>query len=200
MPLPLLAVLFIFLSPFFRTACSAATNRTIDDTYGDSVTGEKPVYSPSTPHTWDNASCAGCLVKPDNTKAFNGTWTAATYNPGLQSMSIDLKFKGDFQIIPQCLRPELFVNVTPGTALYVYFILPNTVPDATTLTECAFELDGTSSGSFRHDPTSSTDYLYRDSALVYVNKSLPNADHTFRIATTGLDHNVFVAFDYAMYT
>ena len=44
-----------------------AVNRTIDDNYGDSVTGDLPVYSP--PDLWTPGGCPLCLAQPDRTRA-----------------------------------------------------------------------------------------------------------------------------------
>jgi hypothetical protein len=86
-----------------------------------------------------------------------------------------------------------------GTAIYVYFILPNTVaPGITTQTECNFTLDGQAAGSFFHAPNASFEFIYN--ALVFSRSNLPNATHTLNISTSGVDHDVFINFDYAIYT
>lgn len=53
---------------------AARTNRTIDDTYGDSVTGALPTYTP--PVDWTaGQNCSDCLVAPrDLSQVLNGTW------------------------------------------------------------------------------------------------------------------------------
>lgn len=84
-------ILFIVV----RAVAAAQINRTIDDTIGDVLTGTKPIYAPSTSGVWEDNTCTGCALQPDRTKAFQGTWTAATYNPGLGSMSVTLSFKGE---------------------------------------------------------------------------------------------------------
>ena len=68
-------------------------NRTIDDGFGDSVTFRKVTYFPTTSNVWQNASCTVCAIRPDITRAFNGTYTAATSNPQLP-ISITMKFNG----------------------------------------------------------------------------------------------------------
>ncbi len=89
-----LGLLFFFFGFIpFLSICSP-TNRSIDDTNGDIITGFKPVYSPSTVGVWKNAECADCAVIPDKALAFDGTWTSATYNPSLEEMSVDLQFNG----------------------------------------------------------------------------------------------------------
>jgi hypothetical protein len=88
-----LGLLFFF---FFEGSIAAEVNRTIDDTTGDSVTGIRPIYLPQTLGVWEDATCKGCAIQPDRTRAFKGTWNAATYNPDLQSVSVELSFKGKF--------------------------------------------------------------------------------------------------------
>ncbi|KAF9469397.1 hypothetical protein BDZ94DRAFT_1293776 [Collybia nuda] len=168
-------ILFIFL----RGGTAAQFNRTIDDTLGDSVTGEKPIYLPTTVGVWQNADCKGCLLQPDRILAFNGTWTAATYTPTLESMSVELAFK--------------------GTAIYVFFILANIVErDNPTETECNFTLDGRLVGNFQHTPISTNEFLF--DSLVFSQDNLSNVDHRLSILTSSLDHKVWVNFDYALYT
>ena len=72
-------------------------NRTIDDGFGDSVTLQKVTYFPTVSNVWQNASqCVNtCYIQPNITRAFEGTYTAATYNPHLlESMSITMTFNG----------------------------------------------------------------------------------------------------------
>ncbi|RDB22152.1 hypothetical protein Hypma_010655, partial [Hypsizygus marmoreus] len=168
--------LFPPLSLYALRSGAVATNRTIDDTIGDSVTGNRPIYLPATDGVWEDATCKGCSIKPDKSRAFKGTWTAATYNSGLGSMSIELPFK--------------------GTAIYVFFILAGIIPDITTETACNFTLDGQFTGTFNHTPSTESDFQYN--ALVYSERTLQNVDHKLIISTSA-DHDVFVKFDYAIY-
>ena len=69
-------------------------NRTIDDQFGDSDTLQRATYLPTTSTVWQDQSCSGCLIQPDISRAFKGTYTAATYNPQLGSMNITMKFNG----------------------------------------------------------------------------------------------------------
>ena len=70
-------------------------NRTIDDGLGDSDTLQKVTYFPTTSNVWQNASCTTiCAIQPDISKAFKETYTAATYSPQLDYMSITMKFNG----------------------------------------------------------------------------------------------------------
>jgi len=86
-----------------------------------------------------------------------------------------------------------------GSAIYIFFILPNaTVSGITSPTECNFTLDSQAAGSFIHVPDLNTDIQYN--ALVFSHSNLSNVDHNLTISTAGVDHQVFVNFDYAIYT
>ncbi|KAH9911286.1 uncharacterized protein BXZ73DRAFT_82907 [Epithele typhae] len=83
-------------------ACRArGVNRTIDDYYGDSVTGVVPMYY-TPPANWtDGNTCAnGCHVNRNNvdtSKAFNRTWHDSTWYPGHREtgdQSIAITFNG----------------------------------------------------------------------------------------------------------
>ncbi|KNZ78100.1 hypothetical protein J132_02291 [Termitomyces sp. J132] len=100
--------------------------------------------------------------------------------------------------------PEKFPSMSiqfsfQGSAIYVYFILPNFVSTGTTTeTLCNFTLDGDSVSTFRHIPSTSHDYIFN--ALVFSKENLPgNNSHTLLISTSGLDRDVFTSFDYAIY-
>ena len=70
------------------------TNRTIDDTFWDLLTGTRPIYVPSTGGVWKDAVCVGCAIIPDPSEAFEGTWTAATYNKDIPEVSVEFTFTG----------------------------------------------------------------------------------------------------------
>jgi len=153
-------------------AATAQVNRTIDDTLGEPGTGIKPKYF----GIWEDASCNICWIQPD---PIRGTWTSATYHPEKGPVAIQLPFK--------------------GTAIYVYFILANTVESgATTLTQCDFILDGQKVSTYRHDPTSSMDLEYNQ--LVFTANGLSDDFHNLNISASWPDLDVFLIFDYALYT
>lgn len=83
---------FLFL--LIVLCANAATNITVDDTFGDPVAGAKLVYSPES--IWAGPECTGCSIQPNKKLASNGTWKAATYKPEYGSMSIQLSFKGEY--------------------------------------------------------------------------------------------------------
>ncbi|KAK7467659.1 hypothetical protein VKT23_004712 [Stygiomarasmius scandens] len=171
----------LVLFTFLQGAYGEPVNRTIDDSRGDSATHQLPVFLPDTNGVWEDQTCSSCAIKPDKSLAFDGTWTAATYHAAIGNISVTFDFH--------------------GTAIYIFFILANDQgPGITTVTECNFTLDGTFAGHFLHQPTASLDLQYNDNAMVFSKTSLSNENHTFQISTTGVNHDVFVNFDYAMYT
>lgn len=155
-------------------------NRTIDDEYGDSVTGLKPQYSP--PDVWNQGSlCEDCSIKLDSSHVLNGTWHDATQVDGDSVRSITMHFN--------------------GTAIYVHNVLANTVVTSPVphLTSLLFVLDGVQVGTFLHEPTSNTAYDY--DVPVYTNESLENMEHMLEIrAVTDPQISSLVLFDYAVYT
>lgn len=88
---PLLVAAWLLSSPVE----AGIVNRTIDDTFGDSQTNQLVTYSPTTAGVWQDETCVGCAIVPDVSQAFKGTYTAATYNPGLGSMGISMQFSGE---------------------------------------------------------------------------------------------------------
>ena len=75
--------------------CASVTNRTIDDTYGDSVTQLQVEYSGS--DYWHaGQDCTVCAIHPDKNQTFAGTWhDTTTSRPDDDSPhSAALKFNG----------------------------------------------------------------------------------------------------------
>ncbi|KAJ6459964.1 hypothetical protein C8R45DRAFT_842997 [Mycena sanguinolenta] len=175
-----LIALFLVVSSLVS---GSTVNRTIDDVNGDSVTGDLVLYLPEVPASegplWFNqTSCSTCADIPDATFAFDNTWSAAQYSAGVGSMSLSVKFT--------------------GTAIYVFFILPNFSEASLVSTVlCDFFIDGVVVGSFSHQSDGSGAFVYN--ALVYRNTSIPDGDHVLLIETTGADPAVII-FDYAIYT
>ena len=89
-----------------------------------------------------------------------------------------------------------------GIAVWVFFILANANqygPTITTNTNCNFTLDGSHAGTFVHNPDMSTlDLVYN--ASVFSASGLSNSQHQLVIWTNDVPFNVFVNFDYAIYT
>jgi hypothetical protein len=74
----------------FLAALAVPKNRTIDDTHGDSVTGQLPEYW----HSWNASPCAQCSVQPDPSKAFRGTWHSTKSVNNRDWMTVRLTFTG----------------------------------------------------------------------------------------------------------
>ncbi|KAJ4487574.1 hypothetical protein J3R30DRAFT_3429333 [Lentinula aciculospora] len=183
-PFLLLPGALFFLTSFTNVAVvgGTAVNRSIDDTLGDSVTGKRPMFLPTLLGTWEDETCAGCALQPPTSSAFRGTYTAATYNPGLKNISITFDFA--------------------GTAIYIFFILANNPASGITAATAAnFTLDQSLVGTFSHSPNSSApDFQFNQSALVFSKTGLKNISHNMVISTSGLDEDIWVNFDYALYT
>lgn len=162
-----------------RFSLATLTNRTIDDSNGDSVTGLQPVFAPASGAWHTGQSCPGCLVQPDENQVFDHTWHGVTASPPDPSpRNVTLTFN--------------------GTALWVFCVIPNYVEWATTFANLSFELDGQPVGTYSHIPSQSEALQYNVS--VYSNTALENAEHEF-VMTARRDVNAsFLAFDWAMYT
>ncbi|KAF9030411.1 hypothetical protein BDP27DRAFT_1246162 [Rhodocollybia butyracea] len=159
-----------------------AVNRSIDDGFGDSVTGQKPVFLPITPGVWANQSCTSCAIQPPTSDAFDNTYTAATYHPALDNISITFDFT--------------------GTAVYIFFILVNRPANQVTATTAVnFTLDGSLIGNFNHSPNSTLpEFQFNANALAFSTTGLKNASHRMVISASSPRESIFVNFDYALYT
>ncbi|KAK7024042.1 hypothetical protein R3P38DRAFT_1087963 [Favolaschia claudopus] len=154
------------------------SNRTIDDQFGDSVSGALPVYNPA-PNWNEGASCSNCAIRPDPALAFNHTWRDNSQFPGGASVSLTLDFT--------------------GTAVWVFCIVPPITANAITNYNLSYSLDsGAHQGRFAFTPTSKTDFLYNVTAVSL--SSLPNTAHTLSVATDDAANGSIFLFDYAVYT
>ena len=85
---------------FFRVATifgalhlakALVVNRTIDDHYGDSVTGRLPVYSGE----WDyGPTCPECSVQPSLQDVFMSSWHETTSSSQYAHDTVTLLFNG----------------------------------------------------------------------------------------------------------
>ncbi|KAJ7494419.1 hypothetical protein B0H11DRAFT_935677 [Mycena galericulata] len=153
-------------------------NRTIDDQFGDSVSGVLPTYRPSA-YWKPGTSCADCEVHADPAMAFDHTWRDSSQLPGQGGpVSLSLDFV--------------------GTAIQVFCIAPPIMTNVVTSYNLNFTLDGASRGTFSYSPNSSTEFVYN---LSVVNlPSLPNEPHTLLISTDDSQDGSIFLFDYAVYT
>ncbi|KAJ7693609.1 hypothetical protein B0H17DRAFT_489947 [Mycena rosella] len=125
----------------------------------------------------------------------DGTWSAATYNSGLSSMTISMDFTGT--VVFERVHPIRLIS-SLGIAIYVYFILANNEGvGIKTTTSVNLTLDGAKAGTFMHTPTSSVALQYNN--LVFTQSGLSINTHSLIILTEGPD-DIYVNFDYAIYT
>ncbi|KAL0062691.1 hypothetical protein AAF712_010455 [Marasmius tenuissimus] len=182
-------MLYSLLSTTFVLSLSLCANAKtvtsyIDDSLGDSATGVKPIYFPQGEKIWQDQSCGraqGCRIVPDTEKTHNKTYTAATYKTSMDNMGFNLSFQ--------------------GTSIAIYFILANDDFDGptTTRTECNFILDGSVRKSYTHLPVRGKGIEY--DVEVYKEDGLAGDQmHTLEVSTGKKKREVFLAFDYAVYT
>ncbi|KAH9829640.1 uncharacterized protein C8Q71DRAFT_717950 [Rhodofomes roseus] len=154
------------------------TNRTIDDYYGDSVTGLQPQYRSGS--AWNyGPQCPGCFIQPAADEAFDQSWhdvTASPNDPGPSNVTLTFT----------------------GTAVWVYGVVPNYVQYATTFVNVSFELDGKVAGLYTHVPSTSTSYEYN--VTLFSNTGLANTQHTLVISPQREPDTSYMAFDWAQYT
>ncbi|KAI0640166.1 hypothetical protein C8Q77DRAFT_114749 [Trametes polyzona] len=162
-------------------------NRTIDDTYGDSVTGLGPSYSP--PGSWAlGPECVGCAVHAAQSPSVVG-----------RGAEVDLAhtFLGTWHDCTSTLDVEHNITITfVGQAVHVFNILGNVVADMDATTNLFFTLDNVVVANFSHVPDpDGPELLYNVS--VFSMSDLSQAPHTLVISTYGTS---LVLFDYVVYT
>lgn len=165
-------------------ATARLVNRTIDDENGDSVTGVKPVYLPTVDpdSNWQQgATCTSCHLLPkrdiDLLQTIDGTWHDSTYTPGDLAHTINTPFS--------------------GTAIYVFFIVPNTVANTITYVNLTFLIDNKFSNSYEHIPDATSTILYN--TLVFHATNLTNTEHNIEVRASGANSSLLM-FDYMLYT
>ena len=102
--LVLVALIMSLINCNHHTAFAILVNRTIDDQFGDPIAGTYPTYSPA--EDWQpGANCSDCSIRPDVTKAFDGTWHDSTYYPGDAPRTVTVTFSGTlyFSKVSICL-------------------------------------------------------------------------------------------------
>ncbi|KAM5539939.1 hypothetical protein V8D89_006442 [Ganoderma adspersum] len=155
-------------------------NRTIDDKYGDEVTGQVPLYTPS--KGWaEGSNCNGCGISVsggvDPHGPFNGTWHDTTVHPHDPSHTIALNFT--------------------GSAVYVFNMIANRVNHVSTETHITFFIDDEKVGQYDHTSDNTTEFHYQ--VPVYTNISMPYKEHSLKIVADGTQLSL-VLFDYVKYT
>ncbi|KAJ6476361.1 hypothetical protein C8R45DRAFT_377773 [Mycena sanguinolenta] len=172
------SLLALYTFVYIPSCTSAVSNRTIDDVYGDTVTGLRPIYGPSNaPYLVVENNCIFCLVQPDAAQTVDHSWhDVIVANDATYTVTIQFT----------------------GTAIYFFGIVPNTVPGGHGIraVNTNFSLDGASSGSYTHlqDPTTST-MLYH--VPMFALDGLSNDTHTL---VAYAQSSSWLFFDYALYT
>jgi hypothetical protein len=82
-----------------RSVIAVLVNVTIDDQYGDALTGLLPSYSPS--GIWEQgANCSTCTARPNPSQASMGTWHDTTYLPTeTEPCVVSLMFSGELKSV-----------------------------------------------------------------------------------------------------
>lgn len=193
-------IVFLWLLLVINCTHCTLINVTIDDEFGDIDTRTKPSYNPSDGWT-QGANCPGCKAQPNKSFAIDQTWHDATHHPEDPNpeRSIDLTFRGKLHCYIAWQAHTEMPETRTGQAIYVYFILANTIgPQITSDTHLNFILDGEAVGQFDHTASTSTDYLFNQT--VYANDSIPDGNHTLSISSSGNTPASLLLFDYAVYT
>ncbi|KAJ7181027.1 hypothetical protein C8R46DRAFT_986111 [Mycena filopes] len=166
----------VLLLSLIGLCLATLSNRTIDDTNGDSASELLPVYSPSSAFS-NNSDCPTCTIVLDPSQVFDGTWHDSSQLPTGPPVSVTLSFH--------------------GTAIYIFCVLANTVGTTVTSSDFAFTLDGSPSGTFSHQPNSSPDFIYR--ANVFSVDGLKQGPHDVVLSTDN-SNGTLLLFDFAIYT
>ncbi|KAJ7245452.1 hypothetical protein C8J57DRAFT_1082236 [Mycena rebaudengoi] len=174
------------ITPFFiplayllwkiQSCFAVSSNRTIDDFYGDPITGFIPLYEPH--KAWNaNGNCSICFVHVDPTQTSNDTWHDSTQRNNNAPSSVTIQFT--------------------GTAVYLFSIIPNLTPsDPLVDYNLTFTLDDMLSGTFMHLAQNTlNDISYH--VPIFASTGLASQPHTL-IARTA-SPSIFI-FDYAIYT
>ncbi|KAH7106632.1 hypothetical protein BKA62DRAFT_687716 [Auriculariales sp. MPI-PUGE-AT-0066] len=177
-------------SLFFTAATAAFRNVTIDDTNGDEVTGEKPVYSGATDTTWAakvaGDDCAQCKseTKPDAAQMHMGTWHDSTAYVNQDAAKVEFTFT--------------------GTAVYIFATLPSDDVTGYTQNHLYLTVDGSRRDTFDYIPdNTTTGYRYQQNVMSALN--LQSGSHTVTIVSNEtavgdyMMASIFL-FDYAIYT
>ncbi|KIY43144.1 hypothetical protein FISHEDRAFT_62914 [Fistulina hepatica ATCC 64428] len=173
----LLSLVLLFLKD---QTCAKNANRTIDDAFeGDSQA--RLTYSPS--GYWSNGDdCDTCLVHPNKSKAYDGTWH-------------------DYSAFPTDTDYEsAYMNASfEGSAVYIYCILANNATGAGTTANYSFVVDGESSPIvFFHSADNTSEYYYN--VLVYSNDTLGTGRHNVQLLPNIGKVDTLVLFDYFTFT
>ncbi|EPT06109.1 hypothetical protein FOMPIDRAFT_1109836 [Fomitopsis schrenkii] len=168
--------LSLLIQPWPRPALAAATIVTIDDEYGDSLTGALPVYEGA----WKfGPDCSDCLLQPSPADAYRSGWHDTTTSTQYAQQTVTLTFN--------------------GTAISVYCIVPNYSASANTFVNISFSLDGNPATTYDSNSTDTVP-AFRYNVTVYSVAGLASGEHTLVMAPLQDPSSSVVLFDWAEYT
>lgn len=184
--------LSLLIQPWPRPALAAATIVTIDDEYGDSLTGALPVYEGA----WKfGPDCSDCLLQPSPADAYRSGWHDTTTSTQYAQQTVTLTFNGRAGSL------SLLVVLTRGlgTAISVYCIVPNYSASANTFVNISFSLDGNPATTYDSNSTDTVP-AFRYNVTVYSVAGLASGEHTLVMAPLQDPSSSVVLFDWAEYT
>ncbi|KAK1235147.1 hypothetical protein PQX77_001632, partial [Marasmius sp. AFHP31] len=149
----------------------------IDDDAGDSKTQAHPNYIGG----WGPSSSCNdqCLLKPDKSKAYMGTWHDTTHFVGSPPSGVNFEFT--------------------GVSLEVFCILPPNDVQAILNYSLTFEMDGKEVGTpFKRTKDELTS-AYQYNVSVVSLQDLPNTKHNFTMVLKSEEMDSVALFDYAVY-
>ncbi|KAH9842351.1 uncharacterized protein C8Q71DRAFT_719940 [Rhodofomes roseus] len=157
--------------------------RFIDDTYGDPEMGIIPSYSIA--NCWNNeSSCPGCVLHPDASQAYDGTWHETTSNECNGQDNNAAGHSVAFNFI--------------GTTLTIFAITVSQGPQSWQ-TNLSFNLDGETSYSTLFQSSLGETYEFSYAVPVFNISWLDNVLHTFTMTASQGTAASTVHFDYATY-
>ncbi|KAI3619886.1 hypothetical protein WG66_002918 [Moniliophthora roreri] len=161
---------------------------TIDDEYGDSVTGAKPTFLPGAGGFWQGSECdsscgypecQGCGLSIDPKRAYKGTWHVATHRVEDPTDLVQIEFI--------------------GTEVSAFCIVPDPQGNITTQYELTFLLDGIPAGGIWTGPDGTPVTETQYSVRCFHQSALDNKKHTLILRAESMRFDTVFLFDYATY-
>uniref|UniRef100_A0A0W0FZ88 Uncharacterized protein n=1 Tax=Moniliophthora roreri TaxID=221103 RepID=A0A0W0FZ88_MONRR len=180
---------FVFGLPSEHTMIEAKLQTaTIDDEYGDSVTGAKPTFLPGAGGFWQGSECdsscgypecQGCGLSIDPKRAYKGTWHVATHRVEDPTDLVQIEFI--------------------GTEVSAFCIVPDPQGNITTQYELTFLLDGIPAGGIWTGPDGTPVTETQYSVRCFHQSALDNKKHTLILRAESMRFDTVFLFDYATY-